>query len=312
MTQWYVKDISRLAQISVQTLHHYDRIGLLTPSIRLANGYRLYSEKDLLKLQQIIALKYFGFELSQIKTLLEGEVTVLEHLAVQSQYLEEKANSLLAASQALKQLISDCDNDQSIPWETIIKLIEVYRMTQQLEKTWVSKALSKNEFDEYVKFQQGLSTRFTANEKQACEKSWASIVEAVNQNLDKDPASAIGIDVARRCMEWVINLYGEEHAALRGAVWEKGFKGGYGSEDHGLSAECVEWLDKAMKAYYRSRVSSVLAKIGTHKDEEVSAEWEALMQEMYEGNESSKAELIKVTLQDTRLDATVREWLKSR
>ena len=35
--------------VSVQTLHHYDRIGLLKPSLRQPNGYRIYSEKDLLK-----------------------------------------------------------------------------------------------------------------------------------------------------------------------------------------------------------------------------------------------------------------------
>lgn len=59
MTQWYGKDLSRLTHVTVQTLHHYDRFGLLKPSLRLSNGYRLYSEKDLLKLQQIIALKFF-------------------------------------------------------------------------------------------------------------------------------------------------------------------------------------------------------------------------------------------------------------
>jgi DNA-binding transcriptional MerR regulator len=67
MAHWFVKDLSRLTSVSVQTLHHYDRIGLLHPSDRMPNGYRVYTEKDLLKLQQIIALKYFGFELQQIK-----------------------------------------------------------------------------------------------------------------------------------------------------------------------------------------------------------------------------------------------------
>ncbi len=33
MTQWYVKELSKLTQISVQTLHHYDRIGLFEPSV---------------------------------------------------------------------------------------------------------------------------------------------------------------------------------------------------------------------------------------------------------------------------------------
>ena len=57
MAQWFVKELSKLTHISVQTLHHYDRIDLLKPSVRLENNYRLYSEKDLFKLQQIIALK---------------------------------------------------------------------------------------------------------------------------------------------------------------------------------------------------------------------------------------------------------------
>jgi DNA-binding transcriptional MerR regulator len=74
MAQWYVKELSKLTEVSVQTLHHYDRIGLLESSVRLANGYHLYSEKDLLKLQQIVALKFFGFALSQIKTLLSTDV----------------------------------------------------------------------------------------------------------------------------------------------------------------------------------------------------------------------------------------------
>lgn len=38
MAQWYVKDLSKLTGVSVQTLHHYDRINLLKPSVRLPNG----------------------------------------------------------------------------------------------------------------------------------------------------------------------------------------------------------------------------------------------------------------------------------
>lgn len=79
MAQWYVKELSKLTDVSVQTLHHYDHIGLLKPSLRLTNGYRVYSEKDLLKLQQIIALKFFGFKLTHIKSLLTDEVNMLDH-----------------------------------------------------------------------------------------------------------------------------------------------------------------------------------------------------------------------------------------
>ncbi len=134
MSQWYVKDLSNLAGVSVQTLHHYDRIGLLKPSIRLANGYRLYSEKDLVKLQQILALKFFGFELAQIKNLLEDEVNIAEHFAIQVQFLEEKAKALNEASKIGKSMLSEYLSDKSISWETIMKGIEIHNMTQQLKK----------------------------------------------------------------------------------------------------------------------------------------------------------------------------------
>ena len=67
------------------------RIGLLKPSLRLSNGYRVYSEKDLLKLQQVIALKFFGFELSQIKNMLSEKTNPLKHFKAQALVLEQKA-----------------------------------------------------------------------------------------------------------------------------------------------------------------------------------------------------------------------------
>ena len=46
--------MARLAGVSVRTLHHYDAIGLLVPAIRTDAGYRVYTEADLLRLQQIL------------------------------------------------------------------------------------------------------------------------------------------------------------------------------------------------------------------------------------------------------------------
>lgn len=150
MTKWYVKDLSKLTGISVQALHYYDRINLLKPSIRLSNGYRVYSEKDLLHLQQITALKFFGFELSQIKKLLTDSSKAPEHFTVQNKLLEQKANALLHASNNLKNIIADATDNKSIPWKTIIQLIEVYDMTQKLEHSWVKEILSTEELKQFL------------------------------------------------------------------------------------------------------------------------------------------------------------------
>ena len=53
MKEYTVGDVAGLSHVSVRTLHHYDDIGLLTPSGRSAAGYRLYSGADLRRLQQV-------------------------------------------------------------------------------------------------------------------------------------------------------------------------------------------------------------------------------------------------------------------
>lgn len=310
MTQWYVKELSKLTHISVQTLHHYDRIGLLKPSVRLANGYRLYSEKDLLTLQQIIALKFFGFELAQIKTLLNADVNIIEQFSVQSRFLEEKANRLFDASNALKRILADCSREQSIPWETMIKVIEVYRMTQKLENKWLGDVLSQEELKRYVDFEQELNTRFTASEQKANEEAWAHLVQEIDANLDRDPASEFGIDIGKRCMDWVDNLYSKKHISLRTAIWEKGFKGGHGSQEHGLSPAGVAWLDKAIYAYQIKRIFDVLNMIDTHPHDDVAKRWDVLLTDMYGDEQEPKDGVFQAVMQHEKTSQAVKNWLK--
>jgi DNA-binding transcriptional MerR regulator len=68
---WYsVGDLARLSGVTVRTLHHYDRIGLLTPTRRPASGYRAYSTDDALRLGQILAYRACGLELAEIARVL--------------------------------------------------------------------------------------------------------------------------------------------------------------------------------------------------------------------------------------------------
>lgn len=67
-----VKEVADLAGVSVRTLHHYDRMELLKPSEVLDNGYRLYSDADLAKLQQILFFKELDFPLQRIKEILDS------------------------------------------------------------------------------------------------------------------------------------------------------------------------------------------------------------------------------------------------
>lgn len=311
MTQWYVKDLAKLTKVSVQTLHHYDRIGLLNPSVRLPNGYRLYSEKDLLKLQQIIALKYFGFELTQIRTLLINEKDILDHFDIQSQFLEEKAQTLLKASHTLRNITANCDQNKSIPWETIIQLIEVFRMTQQLENKWVEKILNPEELKAYINFEQNLKTRFSQNGKESWEKEWFEIVNQINSNLKSDPKSELGMKIGKQCMDLVNKLYGKEHVTLRMIIWEKGFKGGHASADcHGLSPKAIDWLDQAMKAYYYNQIYIILNQVDQKSEDVILKKWNDLLSEMYGDEKIPKNKLVEGLLNDDNVNHAAKTWLK--
>jgi len=65
-----VHQLASMARISVRTLHHYDHIGLLTPSARSAAGYRLYGTEDLLRLQQILLYRELDLPLEEIRRIL--------------------------------------------------------------------------------------------------------------------------------------------------------------------------------------------------------------------------------------------------
>ena len=65
-----IKKVADLAGISVRTLHYYDQIGLLRPSFSATNGYRYYTENELLKLQQILFFRELEFSLEQINEMM--------------------------------------------------------------------------------------------------------------------------------------------------------------------------------------------------------------------------------------------------
>jgi len=310
MTQWYVKDLSRLTGVSVQTLHHYDRIDLLKPSVRMENGYRVYSEKDLLKLQQIIALKFFGFELSQIKALLSGTASTLENFSAQALFLEQKAHALFEASKTLKNILSTVKDDKSIPWETVIKLIEVYRMTQQLEHSWVKEIFTPEELKQYVEFETELKANSTPAEQAAFEKNWFAMVEELKRNLKSDPTSEIGIAIGERCMKWVNEIYGKKYAHLRTKKFEKGFAEGKGLEEVGLTPEMVSWLDKAMDAYWHQRIYDILKQVGISSEDKVLNLWNAVLDDMYGNDTERKKEIYKLAIQDDKISSEAKNWLK--
>ncbi|GAA0603635.1 MerR family transcriptional regulator [Virgibacillus siamensis] len=90
-----VKEVADLVGISVRTLHHYDEIGLLIPEETTESGYRIYSDRDLETLQQILFFKELGFPLKKIKEIIDSPTfDRQEALEMHRNMLWEKRNRL--------------------------------------------------------------------------------------------------------------------------------------------------------------------------------------------------------------------------
>jgi MerR family transcriptional regulator, thiopeptide resistance regulator len=98
-----VGEVARLAGITNRTLHHYDEIGLLTPSERTPAGYRLYDGEDLERLQEILYFRELGFGLEEIRT----AVTDLGY--DRGEALRQQRTLLLGHIERLESLIASLD-----------------------------------------------------------------------------------------------------------------------------------------------------------------------------------------------------------
>ena len=98
-----VKEISDLTGISVRTLHYYDEIGLLKPTAKSDAGYRLYDDKALETLQQILFFREFDIPLKEIKAVIENPV--LER----NQILQMQKKMMTAKKERLERLIVSID-----------------------------------------------------------------------------------------------------------------------------------------------------------------------------------------------------------
>jgi MerR family transcriptional regulator, thiopeptide resistance regulator len=203
-------EFARKASVTVRTLRYYDKVGLLRPSAHTESGYRLYTDEDLGRLQQILALKFLGFALDEIRGWLRGGPALLhEALALQKAMMREKRAQLDAIITAIEQteavLLADTRD-----WEPIIHIIEAIQMQQTQD--WVKKYFT----DEQLRKMQELSeasytdedrqklaawgSGFTEADQQAATEQWAAVGAELQRlaAIGADPAGAEGQALAQR------------------------------------------------------------------------------------------------------------------
>jgi MerR family transcriptional regulator, thiopeptide resistance regulator len=213
-----VGELAGRTGLSVRTLHHYDEIGLLSPSRRTEAGHRLYSAGDVARLQQIRSLRALGFGLEEIRALLQepglslGRTMALHIAGLREQIrLRQQFLSRLEAVAARLRSAEEISAE-----ELVVTAMEVIEMSERIEKYYTPEQL------EYL---EGRRREFGDEQIRAFEAEWQTLIEAVKTEMEAgtDPSDERVQSLARRWMELVEAFTGGDPGVARslGNMWQQ-------------------------------------------------------------------------------------------
>jgi MerR family transcriptional regulator, thiopeptide resistance regulator len=186
---YQVHEFAELAGVTVRTLHHYDRLGLLRAQ-RNQSGFRVYTHADLERLESIIALKFIGLPLKQIRAVLGGDNLDLGcALRAQLDALEEKKRRLEAAINTVHSAEAALQSGDTPCLRQIIEVMEM-----QNDHEWILQHFSRGARGR-VQDRLALITPATWAELQ---REWTALAEDIHATAHQDPAAPESQALLRR------------------------------------------------------------------------------------------------------------------
>ena len=186
---WKVGELASRTGMSVRALHHYDEIGLLTPSLRTPSGHRLYQQADIARLQQIQSLRLMGIPLEEVKQLLDGAaLSPREVIDLHLARLREQIALQNRLAERLEGLATHLDMVEAASIDDLCQIIQV---TTAMEKYFTTEQLEM------------LRERRTSIGEQHMHEvhdSWNEIIPKVRKAMAEnvDPTSPEILAIARR------------------------------------------------------------------------------------------------------------------
>ncbi len=148
MEKYSVSRLATLAGITIRTLHHYDKIGLLKPAKRAYSNYRYYGEEELHRLQQILFFKELGFPLKEIKPVLDDpNFDRMRALKYQRIQLLKQADRLQTLIQTIDKTINNLEEDTKMNIEELydgFSKEEVEAMHKEVEESYDAEVVAES------------------------------------------------------------------------------------------------------------------------------------------------------------------------
>jgi MerR family transcriptional regulator, thiopeptide resistance regulator len=184
------REFANKAGITVRTLHHYDRIGLLKPAQVTSSGQRLYGQDELVRLERIVALKFIGLSLRSIGRLLEHDAadlaTTLRRQRAAVGRMRQHLDDVLLA---IERAESSAGAPGTSQWDALKTVIELMEMGDHME--WVKHYYTGEQLAD-------LQSRATPELLARAEQDWKDLLADVEASLHEDPASEHARSLAAR------------------------------------------------------------------------------------------------------------------
>lgn len=134
-----IGEFAKRSGVTVKTLLHYDKIGLLKPSEKTEAGYRIYCEEDFLKLQQITTLKFIGLPLNEISHILYESGENLENMInLQKKALEEKKKHIDAVIEVFNKAKNTAKKNGFLDANNLIDIIKITNIESRVREQYKS------------------------------------------------------------------------------------------------------------------------------------------------------------------------------
>lgn len=242
--EWKVGELARLTGLTVRTLHHYERVGLLEPSARTTGGHRLYAEADVSRLYRIVALRELGLPLDAVRTVLDGEFSLGDLLREHLAQVERQVEALRALRDRLAMLVSR-DEKLHTPAD-LLALMEEANTVDEKMRTY----FSEEQLQALNARQEALGSETIS----AVEAEWPELIAKVQAEMDAgtDPAEPRVQALAARWMELVEAFHGGD-PELRDSLYRMHTENSEQSEPEfcGPSAEIMEYVQRSTESVTR-------------------------------------------------------------
>src|SRR5436853_2079988 len=126
-----VGELAKRTGLTVRTLHHYDEIGLLVPSLHTESGHRLYVAADVARLQRVLSLRQLGFSLDEVRDCLNRpDFAPLEVIRLHVARLREQIELQRGLCERLEALAAHFRPAGEVSAEAFLQTIEVMTMIE--------------------------------------------------------------------------------------------------------------------------------------------------------------------------------------